>query len=166
MMSRCAAILISLMFIGCGYKPVKNYAKENLGGKIYYELDVNKDDITKSVLLRNQIISLILNDLDGTIVHQKDNADVKLYVSLDSISHQALSTDNQGYAKMYRTTVALKFKYSTNDSTIKTIQTTGYYDYEVEPNSTLTKENKLNAIKLAMQDGIADLLSKIATSKK
>jgi hypothetical protein len=149
---------------GCGYKATKHYAKEQLHGNIFYTLDMNINNVEQSVVLRNEIISMILNDLDSTIAKRKEDADTYIEAHIASIDYKGIKTDNEGYTKIYRTTVSVKLIYQKKESLKKQINSSGYYDYVVDTDSTITEQNKLESIRIATQNALDHILSKLAIS--
>lgn len=146
---------------GCGYRPSVSYAKEQISGKVFYELDIDIKNLEYSVLIRDAILELLIRDLDAKIVDDKASADTFVKVSLSSVSHTALRTDSAGYTNLYRTTVNISFSYNKKDERTKTVTMSDYYDYAVDSNSSLTEDKKLEAIKIAAVNALTNNLSKI-----
>ena len=99
-----------------------------------------------------------------TICKNKQNADTIVLVKLSKVTHKAISTDNEGYAKTYRTIVSIivKYKKVSLDKSYHTIKLSNYYDYSVDVDSGITDQKKEEAIRLASANALSDIFSKIA----
>jgi len=149
---------------GCGYKPSSHYAKKSINGNIFVDLDVDIDNTKNSVLIKDTMNEILLNQLNATLVNQKHKADVFICVKLKNVSHNALQTDNEGFTLSYRTNVTVSIKYKKNklNSKSTTLHLSNYSDYEVDEDSIITEQRKQEAIKLAATKAFSNLISKIA----
>lgn len=156
--------IVTVFIIGCGYKPSSHYAKSEIGGLVYTDLNVNIDSAQSSVLLKDSINHIVLTQLGGSLTSQKADADTIVYVKLAGVSHKALTSDDAGYAKSYRTTVSIHVKYNKKDEQSKSFSVSDYYDYSVSSDATLSDQIKDHAIRSAVEKALQELLSKLAVS--
>ena len=157
--------VVTLFFvIGCGYKPTTHYAKKEITGLVYTDIKINIDSANSSVLLKDAMNEMVLTQLGGTLTNIKHNADTLITLELDGVSHTPLTSDNEGYASGYRTSVSIGVKYQTKNGMIKRFNVDDYYDYSIASNATLSEQAKDDAIKNAVQRGLQELLSKLAVS--
>ena len=162
MLKKFLLYFIVFLFIGCGYKPTTFYAKNAINGKVYVDLDINIDNNYDSILIKDTVNAMVLNQFNATLTYNKNNADTYIYVKLNNISHSAISTDNEGYTNRYRTTVTLNIKYNKKDQAIKSFDLSSYDDYLVDKDSTVTESNKQRSIIVASSKALDDMFTKIA----
>jgi len=158
------SFFIVLLFIGCGYKPSSHYAKNAIEGNVYVNLDVDIDNAQNSVYVKDAMNEMILNQFKASITDDKKKADTHVSIVLSSVSHSSMSSDDDGYAKSYRTTVNITMKYNKRDEDIKTIVLSDYYDYTVDSDSVITDQKKREAVKIASTKALSNVFSKIAAN--
>jgi len=152
------------LFIGCGYKPSSYYAKDAISGDVYVDLVVDIDNVQNSVYVKDAMNEMVLNQFKASLTNDKELADTIVVVSLSSVSHTAMSTDEYGYAKSYRTTVVVSVTYNKRNEEKKTLTVTDYYDYSVDTDSIITDQKKQTAVKIAAAKALSNLFSKIAVN--
>lgn len=158
MFKRYFLLLIALFIIGCGYKPTKYYAQNEIKGNLYVESKIDINNIENSTVIKDFIVELLLKEFDISIVSNKTNSDMVLSVSLTKVSHTPMKTSAvDGYISYYRTTVTVKLEYNN-----KSILVTDYYDYNIDDDSTVTDKKKLEAVKLAISNALENIFTKIA----
>jgi len=155
-------IIFFILFVGCGYKPTSHYAKNTISGDVYVDVKIDINNAQNSVLIKDAMNEMVINQFDATLTNNKSNADTIVTVSLSSVSHTAISSDNEGYAKTYRTTVGITVNYKKQNSSNVSIKVSNYYDYSVDADSTLTEQKKQEAVKIAATKALSDIFSKIA----
>lgn len=168
---RFIKILLSLLLVhfimtGCGYKPTSYYAKKSISGKVYVNVKIDIDNSQYASIVKSSINELILNRFNANLTRNSSSADSTLFITLSDISHTALQTDAEGYTKLYRTNVELIAKYREKRSKkgIQTIKLSNFHDFFMEQNSIVTEEKKEEAIRIAVNNLLSDLLEKIAVS--
>jgi len=152
------------LFVGCGYKPSSYYARDAIAGNVYVELVVDIDNSENSVYVKDAMNDLIINKFKASLTDDKSTADTVVTLSLSSVSHTAMSTDDDGYAQSYRTTVSITVNYQKRDEEMKTIVVSNYYDYSVDSDSIITDQKKKIAVSLASTKALSDIFSKIAVN--
>jgi len=155
--------LLVLLFQGCSYKPTSYYVKNEISGKVYVQIDIDINNATNSVHIKELINQRIVQQFGGLLVDNKSKAQTIVKVKFDSVSHVTLETDNNGYAKLYRTTVSINLDYYNvaNDIT-KSITVSSSEDYSVGSNSLITNARKTEAIKIASDKALEDIFPSTA----
>ncbi len=148
---------------GCGYKPTSHYAKYEISGKVYVKLNVDINNATNSVLVKDAVNEMIISQFGASLTNDKTQADTIMNVSLGSVSFATLQSDNEGYAKLYRTTVSVNLSYHNIKTDIeKSIGVSGSYDYAVDADSLITDAKKTESVKVAVQKALSGIFSSIA----
>jgi hypothetical protein len=156
-------IITLTIFSGCGYKPTSYYAKNEINGKVYVKLNVNINNTDNSILIKDAVNEMVVQQFRSSLIEDKNKANTLIDVSLLSVSFTTLQLDNQGYAKLYRTTVAIGLNYHNIDTNkTKSLIVNGSYDYSVDVDSVITDTKKDESIKIAAQKALADIFSIIA----
>jgi outer membrane lipopolysaccharide assembly protein LptE/RlpB len=150
------------LFTGCGYKPSSHYAKNAISGDVYVELNVDISNAQNSVYVKDAMNEMILNQFKANLADDKETADTLVTVALSSVSHTVMSTDDNGYAQSYRTTVNISVTYKKKNQKRKSISVSNYYDYTIDGTSVITDQKKNTAVKIASTKALSDIFSKIA----
>lgn len=151
-------------FSGCGYKPTTYYAKNEISGKVFVDLQMDIDNSQNSVLVKDAMNEMVLNRFNAQLTQNKNEADTYVLVKLGNVSHSVLASDNEGYAKTYRADVTITVMYQKVGEKAKNISVSNYYDYNVETNSLVSDQQKQEAVKNAATKALSDLFSKIAVN--
>ena len=152
---------LSLILIGCGYKPTTYYAKSVLGERIYAEVTISRKDPQNTVLIKDSVNEAIVSRFGGKIV-SKEAAETFLHVSIGSIAFSPTVYDKDGYAIAYKATVYLNIHYQKGEGKVQNIRTSGEYDFSIEPNSVITDSKRFEASRYASNDELDEFISKIA----
>jgi hypothetical protein len=156
-------LIISLLFLGCGYKPTSYYAKNEIDGYVFVRLSVNINNTQGSVLAKDAINEMIIHKFNSSLTDDIEKADTIVDISLGSVGHSVLQTDDKGYASLYRTTASVVLRYYNVKNNIpKSVSTTSSYDYAIDENSIITDDKKTYAIKIATKSALEDIFSNIA----
>ncbi len=158
-----AIIYSSLFMTGCGYKPTSHYAKDEISGKVYVTLNVDINNATNSVLVKDSVNDMIISQFGATLTYDKNQADTIVDVSLGSVSFVSLQSDDEGYAKLYRTTISVNLTYHNIKKDIKkSLSVTGSYDYAIDSDSLITDAKKTESVSIAVQKALDEVFSQIA----
>ena len=152
---------LSLILIGCGYKPTTYYAKSVLGERIYAEVTISRQDPQNTVLIKDSVNEAIVSRFGGKIV-SKEAAETFLHVSIGSISFSPTVYDEHGYVIAYKATVYLNIRYQKGEGKAQSIRTSGEYDFSIESNSVISDSKRFEAIRYASNDALDEFISKIA----
>ena len=150
-----------IIFIGCGYKPVTNYAKKEIQGLVYVDLNVNMDASSGTVFLKDTMSRLIIGQLEGKVTDDKELADTVIYLSIPTISHRTL-TSYEGYASRYRTSVTIAVRYLKKGTALKSFTVSEYSDYEAQSDAQLSDQRKEQGIIDATENAMKKVFTKIA----
>ena len=156
--------LIVGLLTGCGYKPSSYYAKAEIEGEVYVDLEIDIDNTQNSIYVKDAMNEMIINQFNASLTNDKENADTYVLVELGDVSHNSVSSDGAGYTESYRTTVNIKIKYTKKGKETKTLSVSDYYDYTVDSDSVVTDQKKKVAIKIASRKALSNILSKIAAT--
>ena len=156
--------LISVLFLGCGYKPSSYYAKDAIVGNVFVSLTVDIENTQSSVYVKDAMNEMILNQFKARLTDNKEKADTFVTVALSDVSHTAISSNDDGYTQSYRTTVNISVSYNKKDESAKTLSVSDYYDYSVDSDTSLTDQKKNIAAKIASTKALSNLFSKIAVN--
>ena len=157
------AICFSL--VSCGYKPSSYYAKKEMEGNVFVNINVSLEDPKNSVLVKDAIIKLLIQKLDSKLVSEQSKADVIMNIAISSVSLQTLQYDSSGYNKLYKAVVVLGVNYTRKDNGVKKSFTVdGEYDFSVDNGATITETKRFDAISNASNKALDEVLSKIAVS--
>ena len=154
--------LSAILFVGCGYKPSSSYAKMEIVGNVYVDLKIDIDNSQNSVLVKDAMNEMVLNQFNANLTNNKKDADTFIVVGLSNVRHTSISTDDDGYISSYRTTVNITMSYNKLNEKIKTLSVSDYYDYSVDSDSIVTDQKKKVAVKIASTKALGNIFSKIA----
>ncbi len=159
------AILCSvplLIFTGCGYKPSVYYAKKEITGSVYVDLDVNIEDPKNSVLVKDAMNELLVHKLGSKLVYNEKLADTRMFVKLNSVSLSELSYNEDGYIKLYKASVSINVRYINSLKKSNSFSVSGTYDFSIDDGGTISDTKRFEAIKSAANKALDEVLSKIA----
>lgn len=162
MKSIISICLILGIFFGCGYKPSSYYARDAISGDVYVKLNIDIENSENSIYIKDAINKMIIDQFKTPLTDDKTKAETFVSITLNNVSHSVMSTDNDGYAKSYRTHITILLTYQKRDQKINTIKVSDYYDYSVDEDSVITDEKRSVAVKEAAQKALSDIFSKIA----
>ncbi len=152
--------MVVLLWQGCGYKPAKRYVRSVLGPKVYTEVVVDLRDPQNSVLIKDALNQAILRRFGQNLV-PKSHADTIIKVRMKHLYFTPLEYDANGYVIYYRTKVVLDFTLRSSKG-VRHIQTSGLYDFPIEPNSVITDTMRYIAIKEAANKALDRFISRLA----
>ena len=156
-------IYTQLFMTGCGYKPTSHYAKNEIAGKVYVNLNIDINNAVNSVLVKDWVNDMIINKFNASLTYDKNKADTIIDVSLGSVSFASLQSDNIGYTKLYRTTIGINLTYHNIKSDIKkSLSVSGNCDYAVDSDSLITDAKKIESVNIAVQKALNNVFSNIA----
>lgn len=157
------AFILSAFFTGCGYRPASHYAKKEIAGKIYVNLEVNLSDPKNSVLIKDALNELLVNKLNAKLVHTEEEADTLMNISLGSVGLSEQSYGDDGYAKLYRAGVSIAVDYQKKGKSKQSLSVSGYYDFSIDDgSSTISETKRFEAIKTASSKALDEVISKLA----
>ena len=162
-MKNLILFLSLFVLIGCGYRPTIDITKETLKGDVYIEVPIDIHNIRNSILVREALIDIFNNKFNMQIVKQKHQADLFVSGKLASVSETQLESAD-GYSKSYRESVSLSISYQLKNGAKKSFVVSDFYDFVVDDDSVVSQSKKDEAIKIALQNALLSVPSKIAIS--
>ena len=158
-------ISIAFFINACGYKPSTYYAKKEMEGNVFVNLDVSLENPRNSVLVKDAVNKILIQKLDSKMVSDRNKADVIMNLGINSVSISTLQYDKEGYNKLYKAIVVIKVEYFRKDDEIKKSFTVdGEYDFSIDNGTTLTDSNRFDAISNASNKAVDEILSRIAVA--
>ncbi len=154
-----AAIILSFLLIGCGYKPAKHYVHHVLGPKVYTYVKVDLRDPQNSVLIKDALNQAVLRRFGQNLVPKK-RADTVIEVEMRHLYFTPLEYDKNGYIVYYRTKVILDFVVK-KDGKKRLFRSSGLYEFPIEPNSVITDTMRFIAIKEAANKAFDRFISQL-----
>ena len=155
--------VLSTLFAGCGYRPASHYAKKEISGKVYVNLEVELSDPKNSVLIKDALNELLVHKLNAQLVYTEEEADTLMNISLGSVSLSEQSYGDDGYAKLYQATVSIYVDYQKKDQKKRSLSVSGRYDFSIDDgSSTISETKRFEAIKTASTKALDEVISKLA----
>lgn len=155
-------VLTIFVISGCGYKPASYYAKKEITGNVYVNLQVNIEDPKNSVLIKDALNELLVNKLDAKLVYKESQADTVMNIKLNSVSLSELSYGDDGYVKLYKAIVNITVDYKKENQRRKMLSVSGRYDFSIDDGSTVSETKRFEAIKSASNKALDEMISKLA----
>lgn len=138
----------ALIFSGCGYYPMSYFVKKSLGENIYVESVVNLSDPENSLIAKDALNQAIAQKFHLKLV-AKSEADTIIRTEITDVSVDSIADNDAGFANFYRASVYINFEYTDKNGNAHKFRNYGFYDFPVDVVSTITDENRFNAIKEA-----------------
>lgn len=162
---RAFAFIITLIcainFTACGYYPMSYFTKQSLGENIYVESVVNLSDPENSIIAKDALNQAITQKFHLKLV-PKSEADTIIRTEITSVSMDSIADNDAGFANFYRASVNISFEYTDKKGNLRKFQNYGFYDFPVNVISTITDENRFNAIKEASISAIDKFVAQAA----
>lgn len=159
--SAIVSILVLFLFTACGYKPSSTYAKKEIYGKVFIDLNVNIEDPKNSVLIKDSMTELLVHRLGSKLVNKKELADTIVVIKLNSVSLSTLQYDDSGYIKLYKATSNINVDYKNSEGK-NNFNVSGVYDFSIEDGGTISDSKRYEAIKAASNKALDEVISKLA----
>lgn len=137
-----------LFFCACGYKPLNVALSDSLGDSVNVKTIINKADPKNSIILNDNFINYIRHYLHKNV---RDEADSKIVLKVLNTDFVVLYYDNLGYANTYKAIISLEFNVTLKNGEVKVIRTNGEHIFNSNAISTISDEQRSNAIDLASQ---------------
>ncbi len=159
-------LFILLLFIsGCGYKPSNYYAKKEFGGTMFIDLNVNLENPRNSVIIKDSMILTLTQKIGSKLVYTPKSADTIMKLRISRASMQELQYDRKGYNKLYRAVVVVSVAIKNEKSgKFRNFGVDGTYDFSVDDGAQITDAKRFEAIKIAAQDAMDEVISKLAVA--
>ncbi|MFA5215329.1 LPS assembly lipoprotein LptE [Sulfuricurvum sp.] len=153
-------IVALIVFAGCGYAPASHYAKAVVGESVSTEVVMSMEDPQNTVIIKDAVDTAVITRFRTTL-GTKNSSSTHLKISIASVGFTPLSYDTNGYVTTYRTTVQMHIDRTTNEKTTQ-YNTTGVYDFNIEPNAIISDQARYDAIRLSAEKAIDAFIAQIA----
>ncbi len=148
-----------LILIGCGYKPSSVYQNKIIGNNIQANVEISAKTPREDIFLKDALNDAVYTVFGANLVN--NNANTKIYLTINSSSLNPLDYDENGFPILYRSSVTLNAKVIDKFNKTRNYTVSGNYDFAIQANSVLNDETKLNAFKQASINALNILLAKI-----
>lgn len=152
--------VISLLVVGCGYKPSSKYSREVVGEKISTSIIISAQDPENTVIIKDAVDAAIVEIFHASLT-SKDYSDTHLTISISPPRYAPIQYNADGYIIGYRATITLGIVRRTGTTT-KTYKTSGTYDFSIAPNAVVTDQDRFDAIKFSAIKAIASFVAKVS----
>ncbi|MFX4282880.1 hypothetical protein ACOL3J_11515, partial [Aliarcobacter butzleri] len=68
------SVSLAFLFVACGYKTSTYYAKKEMEGNVYVNLDVSLVDPRNSVLVKDAVAKILIQRLDSNLADREKDA--------------------------------------------------------------------------------------------
>jgi len=155
--------LFVFIFVGCGYKPTTDYTTPLLGNKISTKVDIDVQNPTDSIYLKDALNESVVNDYKAKLNIKNSTSNIKLKVNSASVS--PIGYDQNGYPILYRASVTITAYVTDVKNVITTYSASGSYDFSTTSTSIIDDNTKHNAIKEAFLQALRIIEFKIASKE-
>jgi hypothetical protein len=153
-------IVALIVFAGCGYAPASHYTKAVVGESVSTEVVMSMEDPQNTVIIKDAVDMAVITRF-RTALGTKNSSSTHLKISIASVGFTPLSYDTNGYVTTYRTTVRMHIDRTTHEKTTQ-YNTTGVYDFNIEPNAIISDQARYDAIRLSAEKAIDAFIAQIA----
>ena len=153
-------MIATMIFSGCGYKPMTEYSKKVFTNRVYVDVDVYLRDPENAVLVKDALNEAVISRFNAQLTSKKD-ATTKLKVKFERVTFSPIQYDTNGYAVFYRAKVTLNISYIINSKKGRE-KVVGYYDFPIEPNAVISDSKRFEAIRFGAQKAIDSFVSLMA----
>jgi hypothetical protein len=151
---------VVLTFGGCGYKPGAKLARSVTGEKVSTSVVISQVDPENTVIIKDAVDAAILQIFHASL-SDRAHSDSHLDISMSEPSYAPIQYNSDGYVVGYRARVVLRITRSTGQE-VKRYNTTGTYDFAVEPNAIITDQERFIAIKNAASKAIVSFIAQVS----
>ena len=153
--------IILFFVLGCGYKPSNVYIKDKFGDKISVTVDMFSSEPESSVNIKDLINQALINKIGMRI---DNTSSTKLIIHPEDVKFEAIQKDNMGYTISYRAILKLNTEVI-KDGSKRLITSYGNYDFNVQSNSSISEQNRYDAIKKSSIKAVDELLFKLSLER-
>lgn len=154
------ALLLTVILAGCGYAPASHYAKNVVGESVSTEVVISMEDPQNTVIIKDAVDTAIITKFRTALVG-KNSSQTHLKFTITSVGFSPLRYDTNGYVITYRTTVSMGVV-RTSEKSGKNYNTSGVYDFDIEPNAIISDQARFEAIRQSAQKAIDNFIAQIA----
>jgi len=155
-------LLLTLLLLGCGYKPSSHFIPKIIGQKVYTEVDISISDPENAVLLKDSLQKALYSRLKS-VVSTKKEADSMIKLTYQSLKFIPLQYNKNGYIVYYQAYISLRFQFTKGDKKEDRV-IIGRYEFPIRPSAIISTSLRFQAIQKgsmrALDEFIAYLESK------
>jgi hypothetical protein len=151
---------LSLLLLGCGYKPSSKYSREVVGEKISTSVVISAQDPENTVIIKDAVDEAIIEIFHASLT-SKHYSDTHLTISISPPRYSPIQYNADGYIIGYRATITLGIQRQTGDIN-KNYKTSGTYDFSIAPNAVVTDQERFDAIKFSSIKAIASFVATVS----
>lgn len=140
--------------------PASHYAKAVLGESVSTEVVISMEDPQNTVIIKDAVDTAVITKFRTTLV-PKNASTTHLKISIGSVSFIPMRYDTHGYVTTYRATVSMQID-RTRDTNTSGYNTTGVYDFDIEPNAIISDQVRFEAIRASAQKAIDAFIAQVA----
>ncbi len=158
----------AIFFTACGYQPTARLTQSQVGDAVYVEVKTDKQNPQNSVALKDAISNAITLKLRRNLA-TKAASDTLISAEVKSVSFTAMTYDSRGYITSYKASVQIAYEVRYNGRSQR-FTTGGEYDFTPTRETTsftessLTDNERYNAILKSSEDSFDDFISRLAIS--
>ena len=159
-MRLCYTLILTLVLVGCGYRPSSKFAHDVVGDKVSTEIKISMVDPENTVIIKDALNSAVITRFKSSLV-DKSHADTHLDIKLRRVNFVPLKYDANGYIIAYRTKIVLDIL-RTSSTLVKRYNVKGVYDFKIEPNAIISDQARFNAIEQSASKALESFIARIA----
>ncbi len=153
-------LMAIVMFTGCGYVSAAHYAQGVVGESVSTEVLISAEDPQNTVIIKDAVDTAVITKF-RTSLTSKNSSKTHLKIQIASVDFSPLRYDTNGYVTTYRTIVRMHVDRTTMGKTYP-YNTSGRYDFDIEPNAIISDQARFNAISQSAQKAIDAFIAHIA----
>lgn len=153
-------IIAVMMFTGCGYTSAAHYAQSVVGNSVSTDVVISAEDPQNTVIIKDAVDTAVITKF-RTSLTSKSASQTHLKIKIASVGFSPLRYDTNGYITTYRTTVNMHIDRTTQEK-VHSYNTSGMYDFDIEPNAIISDQARFNAISASAQKAIDAFIAQIA----
>lgn len=153
-------ILISTIFIACGYKPSSKLSRLVVGEKVSTSVLISAQNPENTVIIKDAVDSAIVEIFHASLTN-KNSSDSHLEISITNPAYAPVQFNEDGYIVGYRMSISLNIiRYHNGISKMYTAK--GTQDFTVQPNAVVTDQERFEAIKLSAYKAINSFIAQVS----
>jgi hypothetical protein len=149
-----------MIFSGCGYTSAAHYAQSVVGKSVSTEVVISAEDPQNTVIIKDAVDTAVITKF-RTSLTSKSASQTHLKIKISSVAFSPLRYDTNGYVTTYRATVSMHIDRTAFEKA-HSYNTSGMYDFDIEPNAIISDQARFNAISLSAQKAIDAFIAQIA----
>lgn len=152
---------LALFFLSCAYVPTSKMAQKLFGDKVYVNVEIATQDPENSVFVVDTLRALLINRL-GKSPALKEEADEFINVKMENLNFIPIIYDENGYVIAYKAELKLEFDVRFKDGQRQRLRTSGSYEFNISPNSVISDNAKLDAMRFASNEAFNEFVAIMA----